>query len=114
MIRKGQWVLLPARLIIGEKNLKLIPLGVVTQWYQRPRTISDYSFFVVNDDTIPLSPSEAMHFGRALQRILRATAHAEPRLGPLYLSKIDIADGFYRIGIRAQDIPKLVVLFQVR
>jgi hypothetical protein len=28
MIRRKQWVLLPARLILGERNLKLIPLGV--------------------------------------------------------------------------------------
>jgi hypothetical protein len=114
MIRKGRWVLLPARLTLGEKNLKLSPLGVVPQRDRLPRTISDYSFFGVNDDTIPLSPGEAMQFGRALQRILRTIARADPRLGPVYLSKIDIADGFYRIGIRVQDIPKLGVLFPAR
>jgi hypothetical protein len=114
MICKGQWVLLPARLILGEKNLKLSPLGVVPQRDRRPRTISDYYFFGVNDDTIPLSPGEAMQFGCALQRILRTIARADPRLGPVYLSKIDIADGFYRIGVRVQDIPKLGVLFPER
>jgi hypothetical protein len=41
MIRKGQWVLLPARLILGEKKPKLSPLGVVPQGDRRPRTISD-------------------------------------------------------------------------
>jgi hypothetical protein len=87
-------VLLPARLIIGEKNLKLIPLGVVPQRDRRPRTISDYSFFGVNDETIPLSPSEAVQFWRALQRILQAITCADPSLSPVYLSKIDIADCF--------------------
>jgi hypothetical protein len=29
----------------------------------------------------------------------------------VYLSKIDIADGFYRIWVRASDVPKLGVLF---
>jgi hypothetical protein len=114
MIHKGQWVLLPVRLILGEKNLKLSPLGVVPQRDRRPRTISDYSFFGVNDDNIPLSPGEAMQLGRALQRILRTIARADPWLGPVCLSKIDIADGFYRIGIRVQDIPKLGVLFPAR
>jgi hypothetical protein len=33
---------------------------------------------------------------------------------PVYLSKIDIADGFYRIGIRSEDVPKLGVLFPAR
>jgi hypothetical protein len=55
-----------------------------------------------------------MQFGHALQRILRTIARADPRLGPVYLSKIGIADGFYRIGIRVQDIPKLGVLFPAR
>jgi hypothetical protein len=107
MIRKKQWVLLPAHLILGERNLKLSPLGVVPQRDWRPRTISEYSFFGVNDDTIPLSPSEAMQFGRALQRILHAIARSDPRLVPVYLSKINIADGFYRISIRSEDIPSL-------
>jgi hypothetical protein len=31
MIHKGQWVLLPARLVLDEKNLRLSPLGVVPQ-----------------------------------------------------------------------------------
>jgi hypothetical protein len=114
MICKGQWVLLPARLIIGENNLKISPSGVVPQRDRRPRTISDYSFFGVNDDSIPLLPSEAMQFRRALQWILQVIARAGPRLGPVYLSKIDIANGFYQIGIRAQDIPKLGVLFPAR
>jgi hypothetical protein len=63
---------------------------------------------------IPLSPSESMQFGRALQRILHAIARSDPRLGPIYLSKIDIAYGFYRIGIRSEDVPKLGVLFPAR
>jgi hypothetical protein len=36
--------------------------------------------------------------------------HANPRLGPVYLSKVDIADVFYRIWVKAADIPKLGVL----
>jgi hypothetical protein len=29
----------------------------------------------------------------------------------VFLSKIDIMDGFYRIGIRADDVPKLGIIF---
>jgi hypothetical protein len=39
MIRKGQWVLIPVRHIIGEKNLKLSPLGVVQQGWGHHVTI---------------------------------------------------------------------------
>jgi hypothetical protein len=51
-----------------------------------------------------------MQFGRALWRILSTVHQADPRLGPVFLSKIDIADGFYRIGVNANDVPKLGVV----
>jgi hypothetical protein len=97
MIRKGQWVLLPAHLVLDENNLRLSPLGVVPQRDRRPCTICDYSFFFVNLDTIPLAPPESMQFGRDLWRILQQVSDTDPRLGPVHLSKIDIVDGFYQI-----------------
>jgi hypothetical protein len=51
-----------------------------------------------------------MQFGRALQRLLTQLVHANPRFGPAKLSKIDVADGFYRVGLRTADIPKLGVI----
>ena len=60
-------------------------------------------------ETVPLAPREAMQFGRTLQRIMHTIVHAEPRYGPVYTSKIDIADGFYRVWIQLEDIPKLGV-----
>jgi hypothetical protein len=110
MIHKGQWVLLPAHLVMDKTNLRIIPLGVVPQRDRRPQTICDYSFFSVNLDTVPLAPQESMQFGRALHRVLQQVSDADPRLGPVHLSKIDIADGFYRIGINTNDIPKLGIM----
>jgi hypothetical protein len=52
MIKKGQWILLPANLVLNNGNLRLSPLGVVPQRERRPPTICDYSFFLVNNDTI--------------------------------------------------------------
>ena len=114
MIKKGHWTVLPARLLLDQPDLRLSPLGVVPQRDRRPRTISDYSYFGVNEDTVPLAPQEAMQFGRALQRILQRLHDANPRYGPVYLAKVDIADGFYRIGIRPADALKLAVLFPTR
>jgi hypothetical protein len=111
MIKKGQWILLPATQILNNQNLRLSPLGIVPQWECHPRTIYDYSFFLVNDDTIQLCPTESMQFGQALLRILQKIARSVLRLGPFYLSKIDISGGFYRIAIRSEDVPKLVVMF---
>lgn len=111
MIRKGQWILLPADLVEHMQNLRLSPIGVVPQRDRRPRTISDYSFYFVNADTCPLAPSDAMQFGQALYRLLGKIVAADPRFGPVYLSKIDIADGFYRVRLLPRDILKLGVLF---
>ena len=114
MINRGQWTILPARLLSDTIQLRLSPLGVVPQRDRRPRTICDYSFFGINDETLAQAPADAMQFGRALQRILQRIHRANPRLGPVFLSKIDIADGFYRVWLKASDIPKLAILFPSR
>ena len=114
MMKKGHWTLLPAQLLMHQPDLRLSPLGVVPQVGRRPRTISDYSYFGVNEDTVPLAPVEAMQFGRALQRLLQRIHDSNPRYGPVYLAKIDIADGFYRVGLRPTDALKLAVLFPQR
>jgi hypothetical protein len=54
---------------------------------------------------------ECIQFGHALWGILWHLNSTNPHLGPLYLSKIDIADGFYRVWVRASNVPNLRVLF---
>jgi hypothetical protein len=93
-----------------QEQPRLIPLGVVPQRDRRPRSIIDYTFYRINEDTVVMAPPEAMQFGKALWRVLAGIVHASPGLGPVYLSKVDITDGFYRIWVGAADIPKLGVL----
>jgi hypothetical protein len=76
--------------------------------------ISYYTFFWVNADTVAIAPDECVQFGRAMWRIIKHLKHANPNIGPIYMSKIGIADGFYRIWVRAEDIPKLGMLFPSR
>ena len=52
-----------------------------------------------------------MQFGHALDRVLREILLLDPELGPAYLLKVDISDGFYRIALVPSDIPKLGVVF---
>ena len=52
-----------------------------------------------------------MQFGRALERLLAKVVHADPKYGPVKFIKIDLADGFYRVWVRTDDIPKLGVAF---
>lgn len=94
MIEKGQWLVLPFKLVQHLPNLQVSPIGVVPQHDRRPRTIVDYTFSGVNQQTAPLTFPESMQFGKALQRILRLIAKADPRHGPVHLIKVDITDGF--------------------
>ena len=114
MINKQQWVVLPYKVAKNFKDLRLSPPGVVPQRGRRPRWIVDYTWSNVNDETLPLAPSEAMQFGHALDRILRELLLADPKLGPMYMLKLDISDGFYRINLAAEDIPRLGVVFPVK
>lgn len=51
-----------------------------------------------------------MQFGRTLDRLLYRIRHADPAHGPVYMSKIDISDGFYRIRVKAEHAPRLAVI----
>jgi hypothetical protein len=42
---------------------------------------------------------EAMQFGRALERLLFRIRQANPRYGPVYMAKVDLADGFSACGL---------------
>ena len=94
-------------------NLRLSPMGVVPQHERRPQTIVDYSFSGINQEAARGAPSEAMQFGKALNRILQRILAANPRHGPTYMLKLDLSDGFYRVRLRVEDIPTLGVAFPV-
>ena len=111
MIQKGQWTILPYSAVKDFIHLRVSPPGVVPQFDRRPRWIVDYSFYGVNEETLPLYAEGSMQFGHALDRILRHILMADPMHGPVYLLKIDISDGFYRIDTNPDDIPRLGVVF---
>ena len=108
-VRKGFFIVLPYSSVRHMRRLRLAPMGVVPQRNRRPRAIVDYSWHGLNDSTVPLAP-DSMQFGRALQRVLQHIYDAHPQFGPVYMCKIDIADGFYRVGIQADDAPNLGVI----
>lgn len=114
MIKKGQWVILPASVAMELPGLRISPPGVVPQRDRRPRWICDYSWSKVNEETIRLAPSEAMQFGNCLDRVLREILLADPAHGPVLLNKTDLSDGFYRICLNPADVPKLGVIYPSR
>ena len=110
-VEKGYWTMLPFRLLKKLPALRLSPMGVIPQRGRQPRLIVDYSYYDVNQDTVRLTPAEAMQFGRALERILYQIRHANPKFGHVYLAKVDLADGFYRLTLSDSSILKLGVAF---
>ena len=114
MIDKNQWVILPFHIAKNIPNLHLSPPGVVPQRNRRPRWIGDYTWSGINDNTLPLSPNEAMQFGHALDRFLRELLLCDPKHGPPKMLKLDISDGFYRLDVAPADCPKLGVVFPSR
>jgi hypothetical protein len=114
MVAKGFWIVLPYSQVRSLPGLRISPMGVIPQRDRRPRTIVDYTFSYVNADTARLAPREAMQFGHALHRILRKIRFANSDDGPVYLLKVDIADGFYRVYVAPRDVPKLGVAFPHR
>ena len=113
MICKGYWIVLPYHLVRHLPKLRISPMGAVPQRERRPRIIVDYSFSNVNQEAAKGAPPEAMQLGRALNRILYRIVTADPAEGPVYLMKLDLADGFYRVPLRDSDIPLLGVAFPV-
>ena len=113
MIRNGYWIVLPYHQVQHLPNLLISPMGAVPQREHHPRIIVDYSFSIVNQEADRGAPSEAMQFGRALNRVLHRIATADLAEGPVYLSKLDLSDCFYRVPLRDSDIPMLGVAFPV-
>ena len=111
MADKGFWVVLPFEEVKNTPGLRLSPIGVVPQHARRPRPIVDYTFYGINEVTQPNAPMQAMQFGRAFDRLLRKILLANPRYGRVYLSKIDLADGFYRLQLPPDRAPQLGVVF---
>jgi hypothetical protein len=78
MIKKKQWILLPAKLVLTEAKLRLSPLGGPPQRDRRTRSIIDYSLYRIKDDMVIMALPEAMQFGKALWRILSAIVRSTP------------------------------------
>jgi len=111
MVLKGQWIVLPYEDVKNLPGLHLSPPGVIPQGGRRPRWIVDYSYYGVNDETLPLIKEESMQFGHALDHLLREILLANPTNGYTEMLKVDLSDGFYRINLNIEDIPKLGVIF---
>ena len=111
MVEKGQWMVLLYSVAKRLPGLRLSPPGVKVERDRRQRCIGDYTYFKNNAKTLLVACLSSMQYGQALDRLIREIFFADPALGPVYILKADIPYGFYRIGIRPEDTPKLDLIF---
>ena len=95
----------------GLPGLRLIPPGMKVKRYQRPCWLGDYSYFKTTAETLPVACLSATQYGWALHHLIREIVYADPELGYVYLLKVDVSNGFYRIGLRPEDATKLGLIF---
>ena len=55
-----------------------------------------------------------MRYGRDLDCLIREVIISDPELRPIHVLKEDVSDGFYCIGLRPTDAPKLGIVFHHR
>ena len=96
-VEKFFWIVLPLEDAVGLNGLCLSPAGIIPQRDRQDRIVIDYTWSGVNEATHCLAP-DSMQFGHALQRILQRMYDADPCHGPIYMMKLDIADGFLSRG----------------
>ena len=113
MVQKGYFCILPYSAIRHYDDLRLSHIGVVPQKDCRPRTICDYRASGVNAATVPLTPKEAMQFGRAVDCLFHTILTAQRRYGLVYAMKHDISDGYYWVFIQSLASLSLAVVLPV-
>jgi hypothetical protein len=82
MAMHGQWMIPPYVLVKEIPNLHISPISVVPQHERCPWTIVDYAYYLVNQETVHLSPKEAMQFGHTLFWVIHKIVEADPHHGP--------------------------------
>jgi len=95
MTNKGQWMILEYWEAVHLPNLHLSPQGVAPQCDRQPCTIADYTFLGVNIETMLLAEHMLLQFGCTLHCLFQQIVQSNPDLGPVYIIKLDLANGFY-------------------
>ena len=69
------------------------------------RLIFYFTWISINEATNREAPEEVIRFGGTLRRIIRRVLLADPRIGPVYLGKVDLANAYMRLWFRLEDNP---------
>ena len=99
-VRSGHAVVFPLSAICGLPNLWLSPVAAILQAGRRPHLIFYFTWSSLNKATDRKAPEEVMRFRCTLHHIIRRVLTADPRLGPIYLEKVYLADAYMHIWFR--------------
>ena len=91
-VQAGHVYVFPLKAVISLQNMWLSPIAVIPQVGRRLQPIFDFTWSGINDIAEDLAPMEAIRFGGALQSILKKVLNSNSRLGPVYLSKVNLAE----------------------
>ena len=100
----------PLSTVCGLPKLCLSPVAGIPQVGRLLRLIFDLTWSGLNKATARKALKEVMHFGGTLHRIIRRVLTTKPRLGPVYLGKLDLANDYIRIWFRIEDTVSVVLL----
>ena len=82
-VQSGHVAIFPLEEVNALCNLCIPLVAVIPQVGRRPRLIFYFTWSGLNEASKFLSPTEAMRFGGALQRILKQVLTVDPRLVPV-------------------------------
>ena len=67
---------------------------------RRPQLIFDFTWSSLNEATALEDSEEAMRFRGTLRRIIRYFLMANPRIGLVYMGKVDLSDAYIQHWVR--------------
>ena len=116
------WAQLAAQTSLGHKifllwtvvrrvpGLCLSLVGLIPHEDLHPCLVFNYTWSGLNSAILCKAPPEAMQFGQALARLLHHIFQADLALGPVSLSKVDLADVYMHVWVRPEDITRLACI----
>ena len=114
MCKRRHAMVLPFSVVKRLRRVRISSPGVVPQRHRKPRTICNLTHSGVNEETFNLTHPEAMRFGTALWQLLFQIYYADPKWGPIYMSKTDIKDGFYNVCVNSNGVKKFGIVLPAK
>ena len=108
--RAGHISLFPLRAVLHLPRLWISPIAAISQQGRKTCLVYDFSWSEINEAITQVSHKEAMLFGKAIYIVIDFILAAPPKLDPIFLKKLDLADAHMHIWVRLEDILSVAFL----